>query len=99
MSTGPCYFPTMNCGRCPLIGGRVVGSEELAGMELTPKLIEAWKWELSVQVHKCRDGASDMSSKKADFLEGAYTMLTCLERAMSGRPSPSPLGKPTSANQ
>lgn len=68
-------------------------------MELTPELIEAWKWELAVQAHKCRDGGTEMMQKKADFLEGAYTVLTCLERAMSGKPSPSPLGGSTSASQ
>ena len=63
-------------------------------MELTPELIEAWKWELSVQAHKCRDGGTTpMMEKKADFLEGLYTALTCLERAMSGDPSPNPLNR------
>lgn len=69
-------------------------------MELTPELIDAWKWEISVQVHKLqRADASEMARKKADFLEGAYTVLTCLERAMSGNPSPSPLRDATSASQ
>lgn len=61
-------------------------------MELTPELIDTWKWELAIQAHKCRDGGTGMMLKKADFLEGAYTVLTCLQRAMSGERSPSPLG-------
>lgn len=69
-------------------------------MNITPELIDAWKWELAVQAYKCRSGnASEDAKKKADFLEGAYTVLTCLERAMSGERSPSPLGDPTSASQ
>ena len=60
-------------------------------IELTPELIEAWKWELAVQVQKSRQGETEMGMKKADFLEGAYTVLTCLERAISGTPSPSPI--------
>lgn len=68
-------------------------------MELTTELIDAWKWELAVQTHKSRAGGTEMGTKKADFLEGAYTVLTCLERAMSGERSPSPLGVKTSASQ
>jgi hypothetical protein len=67
-------------------------------MELTPELIDAWKWELAVQVQRCNKAAVDANNgltysdlvKKADILEGAYTILTCLERAMSGKKSPSP---------
>jgi hypothetical protein len=62
-------------------------------MEITPEMIDAWKWELSVQVRKCRDGSTPMMEKKADFLEGFYTALTCLERAISGKRSPNPLSQ------
>lgn len=68
-------------------------------MELTPELIEAWKWELAVQTQKSRASGSEMGLKKADFLEGAYTVLTCLERAMSGDRSPSPYGSSKSGSQ
>lgn len=57
-------------------------------MELTLELIEDWKWELAIQAQKCHNGETEMMRKKADFLEGAFTVLTCLERAMSSKPSP-----------
>ena len=61
-------------------------------MILTPELIEAWKWELTAQAYKCRyDCATEEMMKKAAILDGVYTALTCLERAMSGTPSPNPL--------
>jgi hypothetical protein len=50
--------------------------------------IEAWQWELAVQVQKCRQTGTDDGRKKADFLEGFYSALTCLARAKSGSPSP-----------
>jgi len=52
-----------------------------------------------VQTQKSRASGTELGLKKADFLEGAYTVLTCLERAMSGEPSPSPYGRSTSASQ
>jgi hypothetical protein len=61
-------------------------------VELTPELIDAWKWEIAVQAHRSRETGTELGLKKVDFLEGAYTVLTCLERAMSGERSPSPLG-------
>ena len=60
-------------------------------MEVTPKLIDAWKWELAVQAHKCRQIETDFGTKRADFLEGFYSALTCLEIAMSGERSKGPL--------
>ena len=60
-------------------------------MELTHKLIDAWQWELAVQIKKCRDGGTDQGQKKADVLEGVYTALTCLDRAMAGKVSANPL--------
>ena len=55
-------------------------------------LVAAWKLELAKQVQASREGAkpdSDargLGNKKADFLEGFYTALTCLERARHGKP-------------
>ena len=63
--------------------------------ELTPEMIAAWQWELAVQIQKCRHGGTETGMKKADFLEGAYTALTCLSRAMSGSPSPGHLAAQT----
>lgn len=58
-------------------------------MEITPELINAWKFELAKQVQQCQSNAREASSeysretaqKKADFLEGFYTVLTCFQRA------------------
>ena len=60
-------------------------------MELDPDLIDAWKWELSCMIHRMRSSESELAQKKVDFLEGFYSALTCLELAMSGERSSSPL--------
>ena len=58
-------------------------------MEITPDLINEWKLELAQQVQKSRQVAANAHSEhsrseanmKADFLEGFYSVLTCLQRA------------------
>ncbi len=60
-------------------------------IEITRELVEAWQWELAVQVQKCRAIETASGTAKANFLEGAYSVLSALLRAHSGEPSPSPL--------
>lgn len=53
------------------------------------KLVAAWKLELAKQVERSREGATPerdalgLGNTKADFLEGWYSALTCLERAIA----------------
>jgi hypothetical protein len=54
-------------------------------------LVAAWKLELAKQVQTSREGATPdrdergLGNKKADFLEGFYSALTCLERAVAAK--------------
>ena len=58
-------------------------------VEITPELINKWKYELAIQVQRCERNAKEASTdysreaaqKKVDALEGFYTVLTCLQRA------------------
>lgn len=50
-------------------------------MEITPKLVDDWKYQLAVMVNDLRRDDTDFGRKKADHLEGFYSVLTCLQRA------------------
>lgn len=58
-------------------------------MEITPDLINEWKLELAKQVQSSRmiareagnEYSRNEAQKKADFLEGFYSVLTCFQRA------------------
>jgi hypothetical protein len=50
-------------------------------MDITPKLIDDWKYQLAVMVDNLRRGDSEAGRKKADHLEGFYSVLTCFQRA------------------
>ena len=55
------------------------------------ELVAAWKLALAQQVERSREGATPerdargLGNTKADFLEGFYSALTCLERAIAER--------------
>lgn len=63
----------------------------MAKIELTTELVSKWKFEIAKQAETNRQGARDagnelsrqLNAQKAEFLEGAFTVLTCLERAAS----------------
>jgi hypothetical protein len=58
-------------------------------IDITPELIDKWKHELALQVQRSKHVAAETGSEesrrsaiaKADFLEGFYSALTCLQRA------------------